>query len=274
MKYQDLLWNGLNKIISDLVTGGQPTDAVASKSWAWFQSQSGPQYANPNLYVSGMVSGGIATEATFTPTKNWELWSNRMYANFDGATGSVADWLNTEPPKAGADVPTVPPDVITWTRSNLALVGTNKDLLLFGMSKIISDLLALGPTDNTSQKAYEWLDSDKGGASPSEVNAYIAGKLSGTSRREESALPYSVTKNFARWMSAMNSAFNVGPKGSVADWLWLSSAYPDVKSDLPVVPDDVITWTKTALPVFVNEEEGEEKGRIEVKVVKPSHAGR
>jgi hypothetical protein len=118
-KYQDLLLNGLNKIISDLVNGQQPTLPPGDKAWDWLKSPSGSQPAAVNDYVQVRIDSKTATTASFSSSQNWATWSDRMQAKFPSATGSVATWLGTNYAMMAADVPTVPDDVIAWTKATL-----------------------------------------------------------------------------------------------------------------------------------------------------------
>jgi hypothetical protein len=265
---QDLLMNGLNQIIANLISGPSPSLPPGDHAWPWFRSSSGPQNAAVNSYVSVGVTSQTATTLGFRPTKNWALWSTLMQADFTTATGSVAAWLST--PYTGGAVPTVPDDVVTWTKGSLPLVAINEDLLINGLSGIIYDLVTANqrPTNEPDRTAYDWLTSQTPSNQPSQVNDYLKGKLIATSTREL----YSVVNNNASlWMAGMSTSFKSAPGGSVLDWLLLSAPYAKLTQDLPIVPDDVITWTKANMPVYVNMGKGARE--VEVKPGTPSPVG-
>ena len=118
--HQDLFMNAINKIISNLISGAQPGQDPGKTAWTWFGAVIGAQPTQADDFVKSQLSTGMkTTTTTYSPKDNWLAWSVDMNNNFAGATGTVGTWLNTLYVATTADVPTVPEDVITWTKSNL-----------------------------------------------------------------------------------------------------------------------------------------------------------
>ena len=117
--YQQLLMNGLNEDISNLINGSQPKGDPGKTAWAWFRNDSGSQPAEVDSYMSSQIGASTVTSDAFNPTGNWATWSSAMNTAFGSATGKVATWLATEYSSVTLDLPTVPDDVITWTKQNL-----------------------------------------------------------------------------------------------------------------------------------------------------------
>jgi hypothetical protein len=122
--YQDLFMNAINRIISTLITGTQPDKDPGKTAWTWFGASIDAQPAAADDYVTSQLSAGMKTTATaYSPSNNWLTWSVDMNNNLSGATGSVRTWLDTTYVETTLDAPTVPEDVITWTKSNLPTGG-------------------------------------------------------------------------------------------------------------------------------------------------------
>jgi hypothetical protein len=123
-------------------------------------------------------------------------------------------------------------------------VGTTyQQLLLNGINQSISTLLrGSQPGTDPGKTAWTWL-GESGGMEPSQVDEYIGAQITSKSATTQS---YSPTKNWATWSNAMNSRFSLAT-GAVETWL--GTGYNSATEDLPVVPDDVITWTRQNLPI-------------------------
>jgi len=117
--YQQLFMNGINKVISSLLAGSQPDSDPGKTAWSWLGTSGGAEPSEVNSYVSGQIGAGTVTTSTFTPTNNWASWSNALNNTLSAATGTVANWLGKTYAATAADLPTVPDDVITWTKQNL-----------------------------------------------------------------------------------------------------------------------------------------------------------
>ena len=119
--YQALLGNTINQIISKLLAGPQPDKDPGMTAWAWFRATSGAQPSQADEYVQSQLAVGMSTTANpwYGPVNNWLSWSSALNVALSGATGDVRKWLDGLYGVASADTPTVPEDVITWTKSNL-----------------------------------------------------------------------------------------------------------------------------------------------------------
>ena len=118
--HQDLFMNAINQIISKLINATQPGQDPGKSAWTWFGAVVGAQPAEANAYLKSQLSTGMKTTTTaYGPSNNWLAWSVDMNNKFAGATGTVGTWLTTQYVATTADVPTVPEDVITWTKQNL-----------------------------------------------------------------------------------------------------------------------------------------------------------
>jgi hypothetical protein len=121
--FQDLLLFGLDQIISDLVLQPQPPDKEpAATAWVWLNGSDGPQPPEVNAYIQSQFGSKSVSNASIDPTtKNWVAWSKGMQDAFPKAQGDVATWLGTlyTPPPPIMDLPTVPPEVINWTKASM-----------------------------------------------------------------------------------------------------------------------------------------------------------
>jgi hypothetical protein len=113
--------NTVNRIISKLITGTQPDADPGKTAWTWFGAYVDPQPTQADDYIKTQLVAGMACSTTaYEPNEgNWITWSGALTTNLSGATGDVRKWLDTVYVAIAADAPTVPDDVITWTRSNL-----------------------------------------------------------------------------------------------------------------------------------------------------------
>jgi hypothetical protein len=119
---------------------------------------------------------------------------------------------------------------------------TYQQLFLNGINQSISTLVGGNqPGADPGKTAWTWLTGSSG-TQPSQVNEYIRAQITSTSATTQS---YSPSKNWATWSSAMNSQFGLAT-GGVATWL--ATNYNSLTDDPPVVPEDVISWTKLYLP--------------------------
>ena len=118
--YQQLLVNTINEIISKLINGAQPAKDPGMTAWTWFGASTGAQPTQADEYVQTQLSGGMSTTTTtYSPTNNWSTWSTALNTNLSGATGDIRKWLDNTYTAVAADLPTVPEDVVTWTKNNL-----------------------------------------------------------------------------------------------------------------------------------------------------------
>jgi len=120
-KYQDLLMNTVNQIISNLITGTQPAQDPGKTAWTWFGQYVDAQPAQADEYIQSKLAAGMrcTTTAYDANEGNWVTWSSALSTNLSGATGNVRKWLDTLYVATTTDAPTVPEDVITWTKNNL-----------------------------------------------------------------------------------------------------------------------------------------------------------
>jgi hypothetical protein len=120
---QDLLLNGLNQIISNLVSGPKPDKDPGMTAWAWLTTSGGAEPSQVNEYIQGLFGKNSVTADCYPLTNNAASWSSAMDSAFDSIPpppppNDVWTWLHTGyvPPY---DLPTVPPEVINWTKANM-----------------------------------------------------------------------------------------------------------------------------------------------------------
>src|SRR5262247_1951520 len=87
-------------------------------------------------------------------------------------------------------------------------MATYKELFMNGLNKIISDLVnSSQPTQAPGAKAWTWFTAASG-ASPDDVNTYVAAKITGATATETVFTP---NKNWARWSTAMQGNLAFAP---------------------------------------------------------------
>jgi hypothetical protein len=127
VSYQDLLVNTVNSFINNLVIGAQPPKDPGMTAWAWFRAAGGAQPAQANDYVQPLLVINMKTIAdpwyapVNDPVTNWVTWSSALNTNLSAAPigGTVRKWLDTMYIATREDPPTVPEDVINWTKEHL-----------------------------------------------------------------------------------------------------------------------------------------------------------
>jgi hypothetical protein len=120
---QDLLSNGLDQIISKLVSGPKPDTEPGLTAWTWLMSSGGPEPSQVNEYIQGQLGSKSVSVDCYSLTNNAASWSSAMSDAFDSILppppeNPVWKWLHTNyVPRE--DLPTVPDEVIGWTKANM-----------------------------------------------------------------------------------------------------------------------------------------------------------
>ena len=124
--YQQLLENTVNHLIYDLTSGAQPSEDPGMTAWVWFNASSGDQPPQVDEYLRPLLINDMKSieKPWYQPGSdkiNWSSWASALDVNLWAAPpgSKVRTWLDKVYPAAREDPPTVPEDVITWTKDHL-----------------------------------------------------------------------------------------------------------------------------------------------------------
>jgi hypothetical protein len=124
--YQQLLENTVNRMIFVLTTGAQPSKDPGMTAWIWFNGSGGMQPPQVNEYLLPLLIVGMKTldKPWYQPgddKPNWSNWASVLDVNLWAAPiGSEArKWLDLTYLATRQDPPTVPEEVINWTKDHL-----------------------------------------------------------------------------------------------------------------------------------------------------------